>query len=103
MKQDYVKGFARKCASFGVDASKLVKEAGKAGVLSDFIDAISNAYSGSGLQGVLGDIGDGAGEAWNSVADSDVVGAIGDAGSATGTKIADLAVMIKEMLSGGAK
>ena len=84
MKQDYIKGFAQKCAEHGVKAKDLLKEAGRGDALMEVIQALKDSYSGSGLQGAIGDIGEGAGEAWDSVAGSGIGQAVGGAGKAVG-------------------
>jgi len=98
MKEDYIRGFAQKCAEHGIRAKDLIKEAGRGEALASLLDALTNTYSSSGLQGGIEALGEGAGDVWDKVVDSDVVQAIGDAGKATGEGAMSLLEKLKSIL-----
>lgn len=114
MKQEYLKGFAEKCAELGVDPRELTKEAGKLDAFTNLLDSMKDAYQGSSLQGGIESIGEGAGELWDKITGSAVGQATGEAGKAvgdaavsageyTGDKVKDLVEVLRGLLQGGEK
>jgi hypothetical protein len=103
MKQEYIRGFAEKCAEYGVSSQALVKEAAKSDALASILSALEDAYSASGLQGAVSDIGEGAGDIWDKVVGSDAAQSVADAGSAAGGGIENLIEKLTAMFGGGEK
>ena len=101
MKQDYIRGFAEKCAQHKIKAEDLVKEASRMEALAQILQALQDSYDGSSLQGAISDIGEGAGGIWDKVVDSAPAQALGDLGESAGGGIEDLISKLQAALGGG--